>query len=157
MQKETAAHRIKIRPATEQDIAKIAAIEKSSIPDPWSEEGFRDALRQPGVIFLVTEDLSGYCVLYTAADEGEIPTIAVDQEHRRKGIAQALLLSAGRMAVQQGVKRIYLEVRKSNEPARCLYEHCGFVRDGVRPRFYEHPQEDAVVMHLELCEKSIEE
>ena len=39
-----------------------------------------------------------------------------------------------------------LEVRKSNAAAIALYEKHGFQRAGLRPGYYQHPREDAVIM-----------
>ena len=39
-----------------------------------------------------------------------------------------------------------LEVRASNEAARGLYEKYGFQQAGLRPGYYQHPREDAVIM-----------
>ena len=45
-----------------------------------------------------------------------------------------------------GVENFTLEVRVSNAPAIHIYEKLGFVSAGVRPRFYEKPVEDAMIM-----------
>ena len=94
--------------------------------------------------------VAGYCVIYVAADEGELVTIAVDEVCRRRGIASRLLDAATASACVRGAARLYLEVRVSNGAAITFYEKEGFVRDGVRPGFYEHPAEDALIMHREL-------
>lgn len=54
-----------------------------------------------------------------------------------------MLLTEGK---KQGIDAFTLEVRKSNLPAIRLYESFGFESAGVRPRFYEKPVEDALVM-----------
>ena len=43
-----------------------------------------------------------------------------------------------------------LEVRRSNEAARRLYERWGFTLKGVRRGYYEKPAEDALVLGREL-------
>ena len=45
-----------------------------------------------------------------------------------------------------GITAFTLEVRKSNQVAIHVYEKLGFVSVGIRPNFYEKPQEDAVIM-----------
>ena len=45
-----------------------------------------------------------------------------------------------------------LEVRKSNAPARALYERFGFETLGERKSYYINPREDAVIMTLGLGE-----
>ena len=45
-----------------------------------------------------------------------------------------------------GCTKVLLDVRESNEAARRFYEKSGFSEDGVRPKFYSDPEEDAVLM-----------
>ena len=45
-----------------------------------------------------------------------------------------------------GVEAYTLEVRVSNAAAIHVYEKNGFVNEGIRPRFYEKPVEDAMIM-----------
>lgn len=154
--KDAREEEYRIRKARKEDLEAVAEIERRSIPDPWSRKGFAEALGRPEVLFLVAEKeaerrkIAGYCVLYTAADEGEIPTIAVDAGSRRRGIAAKLLRAVFAGAKERGVKRIYLEARQSNAGALALYSSCGFVVDGKRPGFYSNPTEDAVLLHREL-------
>ncbi|HIK25213.1 MAG TPA: hypothetical protein IGP91_05330 [Thermosynechococcus sp. M46_R2017_013] len=39
-----------------------------------------------------------------------------------------------------------MEVRASNEPAQRLYQHFGFELVGRRPRYYQNPEEDALIL-----------
>ena len=50
---------------------------------------------------------------------------------------------------RSGAKRATLEVRQSNEPARCLYERFGFTVAGIRRGYYTRPVEDALVLWRE--------
>ena len=45
-----------------------------------------------------------------------------------------------------GIENFTLEVRVSNASAIHVYEKLGFVSEGIRPRFYEKPVEDAMIM-----------
>ena len=45
-----------------------------------------------------------------------------------------------------GAQSATLEVRRSNEAARALYEGLGFRVDGVRRDYYQHPREDALIL-----------
>jgi ribosomal-protein-alanine N-acetyltransferase len=51
--------------------------------------------------------------------------------------------------VELGATRATLEVRRSNEPARLLYERYGFAVAGVRAAYYSKPVEDALVLWRE--------
>jgi ribosomal-protein-alanine N-acetyltransferase len=51
-----------------------------------------------------------------------------------------------------GAVRATLEVRRSNEPARLLYERLGFLVAGIRRAYYTKPVEDAIVLWREGLE-----
>ena len=64
---------MEIRRMSEADVFDVAAIEAKVFSQPWSEQGFRDALAMNHVIFLVAEEagsILGYCGMYMALDEG---------------------------------------------------------------------------------------
>ena len=42
-----------------------------------------------------------------------------------------------------------LEVRASNLPARALYGKLGFVQVGLRPKYYQNPREDGLILRKE--------
>lgn len=71
--------------------------------------------------------------------EAELLNLAVHPRARRRGVGRAL---AGAMAG----RRVWLEVRASNEGAIRFYESLGFERRGLRRDYYREPVEDAVVM-----------
>ena len=134
---------------TLQDVEQVAEIERSVFSTPWSAQAFIDTLSMDGVIFLVAREekrILGYCGIYLAADEGEITNVAVHPEHRRNGIARALMEKLLTNAGDRGAAHIILEVRQSNEAAIRLYESTGFESCGVRKRFYRQPVEDALLM-----------
>lgn len=138
-----------VRTMTKEDCAKTAALEKRIFSQPWSEQGFRDAVSMEQNIFLVAEEageVCGYIGMYQALDEGEITNVAVAPEQRNAGIGWMLMQAALEKAMQQGITQIVLEVRVSNNPAIRLYEKCGFVNCGVRKGFYDFPKEDAYIM-----------
>ena len=60
------------------------------------------------------------------------------------------LLSALTGFGREHLSRLTLEVRASNAPAIALYEKHGFHQAGLRPGYYQHPREDAVIMTLDL-------
>jgi ribosomal protein S18 acetylase RimI-like enzyme len=49
---------------------------------------------------------------------------------------------------KNGIKQIFLEVAEDNRPARSLYEQNGYVRVGIRPKYYDGV--DAIMMKKEL-------
>jgi ribosomal-protein-alanine acetyltransferase len=57
---------------------------------------------------------------------GHITTIGVAPEHRRRGLAQRLLLHAEEALRQKGITLVRLEVRVSNIAAQSLYRRFGY-------------------------------
>ena len=149
-----------IRKILPRDIPAVVLLEAACFPgDPWSERLFGDAAAHPGTVFFVAEfpapadaggiceaTLAGYCILRTVLDEGSIDNICVAPAFRRQGIARALLEAAMKQAETEfGAETFTLEVRVSNEAARALYASLGFEEAGIRPGYYPHPREDAVI------------
>ena len=114
---------IQIREMQVRDTNAVAEIERQIFSQPWSRQGFLDAM-----------------------DEGEITNVAVAQVERCHGVGGMLLTELLKIAENKGVARIVLEVRASNDSAIRLYERNGFVQCGMRKGFYEFPKEDAYVM-----------
>ena len=135
---------IAIVPMTEDHVAAIAVLESLCFSDPWSEHALREELDNPCARFLVATDngaVVGYLGCHHIAGEGFIANVAVHPDHRRRGIARLLVQAAQ----AESVSRLMLEVRASNTAAIALYRSLGFTEDGIRPRFYTHPTEDAVL------------
>jgi ribosomal-protein-alanine N-acetyltransferase len=68
---------------------------------------------------------------------------------RRTGIGSSLLEFVLKKGRELGARRATLEVRRSNEVARLLYERFGFSVAGVRPGYYSKPVEDALILWRE--------
>ncbi len=81
-----------------------------------------------------------------SARVGHVISIAVLQEHRRRGIGSALMREALKIFEEKyDVDSVYLEVRVSNQPAINMYEKFGFVKARII-RGYYRDGEDAYVM-----------
>lgn len=142
---------IRIRPAEEKDLSRIAVMEKLYFSLPWSEKMLRESLHQAQYTMLVAEncadgEIAGYVILLNAAGEGNIMNIAVSDALRRQGIAGKLLTEVMHRGREEGICDYTLEVRKSNKAAVTLYEGLGFRTEGVRKDYYEQPREDALIM-----------
>lgn len=131
-----------VRPATLDDVDAIAASEADNLgADAWScalvEEGV--AGRLPTVHYLVAEQdgrVVGHAVASVVADVAELQRIAVDPEHRRRGLAGALLDGVVDLAEREGAERLLLEVREDNADALAFYDRHGFVEIDRRRRYY---------------------
>lgn len=56
-----------------------------------------------------------------------IHDLAVDPEHRRRGLARALLAELVSWSAERGARTVWLHVELANTPARELYERIGFI------------------------------
>ncbi|EPR42305.1 ribosomal-protein-alanine acetyltransferase [Desulfovibrio sp. X2] len=138
------------------DAAELASLERACFSHPWSEEQLAYGLREKAlhILGMRAEDgtLGAYCSFYCVADEGEIVNIAVAEGNRRRGWGRVLLGAVLQSAAEMGIHRMFLEVRQSNAAAIGLYAAHGFVRTGVRKRYYPDTNEDALVMTLTMAE-----
>ncbi|MEW6298304.1 MAG: ribosomal protein S18-alanine N-acetyltransferase [Thermodesulfobacteriota bacterium] len=141
-----------LRPFASSDLPAVLSIEHASSPSPWKEEFFLGELHKQYARVLVAElrgQVVGYLCCWFVADEVQILNIAVHPGYRRRGIGRALLRAILAEARRGGVRSVSLEVRKSNGPARALYERLHFHQVAVRPRYYENG-EDALMLVCDL-------
>jgi ribosomal-protein-alanine N-acetyltransferase len=94
------------------------------------------------------ELVTGVIGLWLLPDEAHIVTVAVRETHRRRGIAELLLIHAIELAQAKEQGLVTLECRVSNEAALALYDKYGFDKVGLRPRYYSDNHEDAYVLTL---------
>jgi ribosomal-protein-alanine N-acetyltransferase len=133
----------------EGHIHQVAELEKACFASPWSVESFYGELHNPlSVLYVaVTQNIVvGYISMQHIIDEGFIANLAVATEYRNNEIARALILKLVEYAKENKLSFLTLEVRKSNSAAIHLYTSTGFVTEGERRNFYEHPKEDAFIM-----------
>ncbi len=135
------------------DLEAVYRIERQNSSMPWDKNGLLSFLIRDGSVFLVAEDngrIIGFAGLVSVADESDLINISVAPDRRREGAAEMLLNGIISGAQKLDVKKIYLEVRISNEPAIMLYRKFGFTDIGIRKNYYEKPVEDAIVMEKDI-------
>ena len=134
-------------------VSQVAALEAICFRDPWSEKSVASELNNPLSHWLVAvEDdaVLGYIGSQTVLDESDMMNVAVSPAHRRKGIAEALVLALADALREKGSVKLALEVRASNAPAITLYEKLDFKPIGLRKNYYRNPKEDALILQKEL-------
>ncbi len=144
---------LEIREMTFDDIDEVVKLERENFSVPWDENGFFSFMIREGNVFLcAVEDgsICGYGGMLTAADQADITNVSVSAAKRRQGIGTALMEGLFKASEALGVRKIFLEVRKSNAAAISLYEGLDFKEFGVRRNYYEAPIEDALIMIKEL-------
>ena len=144
---------IKIRRMTMADVDGVAAVEAATFPTPWSRDAFASEMSNVAARYLVAEKdgrVIGFAGAWIILDESHITNIAVLKDERGQGVGR--LLTQGLMQYLSNLGAAYatLEVRRSNEIAQNLYQSLGFIKLGVRKRYYEDNGEDALIM---VCDR----
>ena len=150
-----------LRKMTPDDLPEVLAIEKGSYPSPWTEEAFKAELAKPYSQSLVMSDeetdtrIGGYIVFWLMFDECQILNVAVNPEFRRHGLARSMIRKVVDIAIKNQIRRVVLNVRKSNMPAIQLYQSLNFTVVHVRKSFYSNG-EDAYEMVLHLSGERVD-
>ena len=139
-------------PVTRTDAARCAELESQLFEgdDPWPARVFLaelEAKHNHYVAARVDDKLVGYGGIARLGRkkpyEYEIHTIGVDAAYHGQGIGRQLLTALLEYA---NGGTIFLEVRTDNDAAISLYESVGFVRVGMRRRYYRASGADAYTM-----------
>ncbi len=143
---------MRVKKYTPDYFFEIYEIEKESFSDFWSEKAMKEELSAKQANYYVAlenDEVQGYIGFWCIYDEAEIMKVAVKKSSREKGIGNALIKAAIDEASAMGAKKILLEVRESNAPARRLYEKNGFMSYNIREKYYEG-KENAVLYKKNL-------
>lgn len=131
------------------DLDAIDAIERRAYGTPWSRSMFASELGKRSSICLGAFEgaaLIGYVVNARYVDAWHIMNVAVDPDHRRRGVASRLLERLFELTADDERRGYTLEVRVSNAGAIDLYQKLGFESRGIRPGYYTDNREDALIM-----------
>ena len=147
---------IHFRELLPEDAEGVAAVERESFPTPWSREDFwREASNDFACYIVALEDaeIIGFGGCWISFEEAQVTNIALTSAQRGRGLGKVLMAKLMRAAAERGAERMTLEVRPSNTPALRLYEGLGFAAIGVRKKYYQDNDEDAILMwHTKLKE-----
>ena len=145
------------RVTTDRDLDGVLEIETASFTNPWTRQMYLREMDNPRVsyIHILRLDggggdglIAGFCSFWLVFDELHINNLAIRPDYRGQGMGTALLEHAMSTASHLGARRATLEVRRSNEAARRIYERLGFEIAGVRRHYYSNPTEDALILWL---------
>lgn len=146
---------LQIRKMQKGDVSQIMEIEKVSFGSHhWSPESFNSEIGNTlGNYFTAidkeTGNVVGYCGFWLIFDEAHITTIAVNPKYRNHKIGETLLQHMISVGYDKKAKWFTLEARTSNIAAQNLYTKYGFQSLGIRKKYYQDNNEDALIMWTE--------
>lgn len=147
---------IEIREMLAKDIQEVLAVDEQIFTSSWTEGIFKhELLDNEYAHYFVVEangEIIGYAGLWIVEDDAQMTNIGLLQKYRGYKIGEKLFGFALQYAMNNGVKRLSLEVRVSNIPAQKMYEKFGLVPGGIRKKYYIDNNEDAIVMWVNLDE-----
>lgn len=148
---ENPKHEVVFTIADIRHVEQMYEIEKEVFSSPWSYESMtEDVCVHDIAIYIVgtyEDKVVSYVGMWCVREEAHIMNIAVKKEFRKKGIGKLMMRKMLYTASQKKVKTLTLEVRKSNTAAIRLYESVGFVKGGLRKKYYTDTKEDAIIMN----------
>jgi len=145
------------------DIIPVMEINLRTLPEHYSDYFYESLLEELPEAFVVAE-ISGKIIGYIMCKmehgfsnfkklgfvkKGHVVSIAVINEHRRKGFGSALVDETINGVKIRQCSELYLEVRCSNNDAVRLYEKLGF-SIAQRLKAYYRDGEDAYVMAIDF-------
>ena len=125
--------------------------------EAWTRSQLSGILPMTGVDLTIAADRAndevlGFSLTRTVADESELLLIAVRPDRHRRGIGRKLLDQFFAAANSSGVRRVHLEVREGN-PATAMYSAAGFTPVGRRRNYYlgsDGQRFDAITLACQL-------
>jgi ribosomal protein S18 acetylase RimI-like enzyme len=117
------------RTGTPEDFEAVRFVDPLLRADPERRELIRSSLAAGACVVAVEgDDVVGFAILnYSFFGQGFVPLLVVSVSSRRRGIGMLLLGEVERRSVKP---KLYLSANRSNLPAQCLFEKCGFVQSG---------------------------
>ena len=153
-----------LRRCEPSDIIPVMEINLRTLPEHYSDYFYESLLEELPEAFIVAE-ISGKIIGYIMCKiehgfsnfkklgfvkKGHVVSIAMIEEHRRKGFGSILVDEALKGAKIRQCSELYLEVRCSNIEAVKLYENLGFSII-QRLKAYYRDGEDAYVMAIDFA------
>lgn len=140
----TVEHDVRIQSGSSEDIDAVMRVMESAFGDrfgeAWTRSQLAGILPMAGVSLMLAidkyrEEIVGFSLFRTVANESELLLLAVLPSHHRRGVGRRFLEDFLERARKDGVLRVHLEVRDGN-PAIDMYHGAGFSPMGRRCNYY---------------------
>ncbi len=152
-----------LRRCAPADIPSVILVNEKTLPEHYSDvfyydvmdgfpEGFIVAELRGGVVGYVMNRVEfGFSNIkgFSLTKKAHVVSVAVMQEHRKKGLGWALMEEGHKAMALKGCKEVFLEVRVGNTPAIELYKKMEY-STVQRLHSYYRDGEDALLMSKAL-------
>ena len=120
----------------------------------FTEEQWRGRISERSATFLAyvpdMPEPAGLAGVYVEDGVADLVSMWVRPDARGRGVGESLVRAAAGWGKDHGHGTLHLWVTESNEPARRLYERCGFAATGQRQPLPSHPALTEIRMRLPL-------
>jgi ribosomal protein S18 acetylase RimI-like enzyme len=119
-----------VRLAAPGDLAGLRFIDPLLRADPDRAEAVQHTVEHGRCLAAIDggDDVAGYVVVHDHfLGQAFVMLLVVGPAYKRQGIGTLLLRAAERAC---GRKKLFTSCNRSNLPAQCLFEKCGFQRSG---------------------------
>lgn len=136
---------VRIAPGTSDQLDAVMAVMEAAFGnaygEAWTRSQLSGILPMTGVALQVavareSDQVVGFSLFRTVADEAELLLIAVLPGDQRRGVGTLLLEDFLAGSGRAGLTRVHLEVRDGN-PAVSMYRTAGFSPVGRRHNYYQ--------------------
>ena len=137
----------------------VYLLETLAYKSPWTKQNFIDELsNQYSKMFVLIQDdlVLGYVGAWQVLDNADITKVTILPNLKNKGLGKYIFSFMMNNLLNDGVKQINLEVRKSNAPAIHLYEKFGFKKISERKKYYADGEDALIYVYLKEGEVSDE-
>ena len=141
--------KIRIEKLEKNMIEDVFEIEKTFF-DLKTNQSMLDSFDSKNLFYFVlflNEQIVGFLECSIVLDEAELFEIAIKKEFQGQKLSVKLMNYFIDFCKKKNVSTIFLEVNIINSKAISLYEKFGFVRYGIRKKYYG--ENDAVLMKLD--------
>lgn len=143
---------LKVSIGSASDISDILEIETLCYngKTPWNRKALEQEIKTNArAIHLIVRESNkaiGFISAWLVEKETHITNVAVIPNYQKRGIATFLITELQKISEYEGMQKMSLEVRISNETAQRLYATLGFEKGKIKIDYYTGDKEDALEM-----------
>ena len=145
---------VTIKQIKENDIDSCFELDSNTI-SLWSKKQWTNEFKKEGTkifVLLISNLIVGICVFQVVLDEAQINYFVIHQKFRNRGFGSHLMSYLIKQCEKLNLRKLLLEVSKSNVTAERFYSNFAFSTVGIRKNYYKDGS-DAVLKEKKLITK----